>query len=447
MANLPRRHLVPETLGDDVGARHTWLHRLRKTPVLDLLRRWHRHLNRVHLANPTVRSAGKLNAVLRLVGAWQSTTQARFDRVQTFVPSALAKEPMPDEPVYSFDGFDFSYSVVASTAMQKNLRNKRVLAVVAGGLGDLVIFSQLARTLRRRFGTTIDVAHRGHLANDELIARLFQPCVVQKLPITRSVFKTYDHVLPLGMYHVLNGETIDDYFERSYGARYEAQGFEVDEDTEWNVLTRLRYRHEVDPKTSPVIFLQPRCRPLKHYPDFEALADALVQRGHKVALIGASTDSVMGDRIGKLANLCGMPVWDTMQAVKHAALVVSPDSLFLHVAGAFNVPSVSVFGPTSAYWASPYPKATVVAFGATCRFAPCWVPAEITPPCRSVASPPCLSQIPVDYLVKVIERKLAGTLSAPLVQVPRIPKIQIVRDYRDDAEPKDLFTAATRAQH
>ena len=155
--------------------------------------------------------------------------------------------------------------------------------------------------------------------------------------------------------------------------------------------------------------MQVRSRDLKTYPGMEAVAEALVARGHRVVLIGSQADTTLPDQVGKLANLCGLSLWDTIQAVRHAALVVSPDSVFMHVAGAFQIPCLAVFGPTPAYWASPYPKTTVVCHTAACRWHPCWVPNKITPPCGATVAPPCLTQIPN------LAQKQAGTpVSCPL---------------------------------
>jgi ADP-heptose:LPS heptosyltransferase len=241
---------------------------------------------------------------------------------------------------------------------------------------------------------------------------------------------SYDHVLPLGMHKVVNGDTLGDYFQRAYGVPYEPHGFARDEETEEKVFTRLKYRHGLDPAEGPIIFVQAASRPLKTYPHIEELVEALVARGHRVALIGSRRDSAMLDQPGKLANLCGLSVWSTIQLLRHAALVVTPDSVFLHVAGALGLPSLSLFGPTAAFWSSAYPKATVVSFSATCRFLPCWVPDESQPPCGERRAPPCMREIPVDFALDVIERKLAGEALGPLVEVPRIPSLQVIANHR-----------------
>jgi ADP-heptose:LPS heptosyltransferase len=228
------------------------------------------------------------------------------------------------------------------------------------------------------------------------------------------------------MYRIAIGETPSEYFYRSFGVTFRSLGFADDPETDDRVEIRLTHRHGFDLKRDRLVFIQGRCRGEKNYDHMDELGQVLVERGHKVVMIGGLVDSRLVDRPGVLANLCGMPVWQTLRALRHAALVITPDSAFMHAAGALAKPALALFGPTPSLWAEPYANTTAVVFTTLCAYLPCWVGAKDRPPCGAVHHRPCLNDIPAHDIADLAERKLAGRLDERLFEVPLMPARQIV---------------------
>jgi heptosyltransferase II len=88
-----------------------------------------------------------------------------------------------------------------------------------------------------------------------------------------------------------------------------------------------------------------------HWQGYRQVAQYMLNRGFSVVLMGSGADREVNARVGS-----GLPVMDVaghssvsdaMYLVKHAALVICNDSMALHLASAFKVPTVAVFCATS----------------------------------------------------------------------------------------------------
>lgn len=119
--------------------------------------------------------------------------------------------------------------------------------------------------------------------------------------------------------------------------------------------------------------------PAKQWPIeyFEKLAEALVERGEEIVVVGTADDISLGDRLGKrgnkpVLNLCGKTNLVQLVAIlaKSKALV-SNDSGTMHVMAALQKPQVAIFGSTSTVWTGPLnQKAKVINLGVDCS--PCF---------------------------------------------------------------------------
>jgi len=117
----------------------------------------------------------------------------------------------------------------------------------------------------------------------------------------------------------------------------------------------------------------------KRWPEkrFALVGDWATERwGAKVLLFGAHSESDITDRVARSmqsnpADLCGRTtLGQAMALIKRCNLVVSNDSGLMHVAAAFNIPLVALFGPTNPYETGPLStNATIVRHAVECS--PC----------------------------------------------------------------------------
>ncbi len=112
-------------------------------------------------------------------------------------------------------------------------------------------------------------------------------------------------------------------------------------------------------------------------PAFAACADALVERGAQVALIGAPGEESLGRAVTgamkrRAWDLTGrFDLGETAALVKRSQLVVCSDAGARHLAVGFGVPCIALFGPTSvAKTALNLERVSVVTSEVGCR--PCY---------------------------------------------------------------------------
>ncbi len=84
----------------------------------------------------------------------------------------------------------------------------------------------------------------------------------------------------------------------------------------------------------------------------EKVLEVIHRLSHPVILLGGKEDAIRGEEIekaseGKAWNACGkFTLMESASLVKHAAAIISNDTGLMHVAAAFNKPTVSVWGNT-----------------------------------------------------------------------------------------------------
>jgi ADP-heptose:LPS heptosyltransferase len=90
---------------------------------------------------------------------------------------------------------------------------------------------------------------------------------------------------------------------------------------------------------------------------FAAVAVLLAAEGHDVVISGGPGEEQLTDEIAHAAGVAkctGLSVLELLELVGHARLVLSGDTGVAHVAAAYRVPSVTLFGPVSpTRWGPP----------------------------------------------------------------------------------------------
>jgi heptosyltransferase-2 len=87
------------------------------------------------------------------------------------------------------------------------------------------------------------------------------------------------------------------------------------------------------------------------WPYYRTVAEHVLAMGRAVVLVGAPSEKEVTDNVARglpVVNLAGKTrIGDLMFVIRHAALVVCNDSMTLHLASAFKVPTVAIFCATS----------------------------------------------------------------------------------------------------
>jgi ADP-heptose:LPS heptosyltransferase len=101
---------------------------------------------------------------------------------------------------------------------------------------------------------------------------------------------------------------------------------------------------------------------------FAAVAMLLAAEGHHVLITGGPGEAQLAAQIGAAAGVgtrTGLSVRELLELVGHARLLVSGDTGVAHVAAAYQVPSVTLFGPVSpTRWGPPpHPRHQIVWHG------------------------------------------------------------------------------------
>ncbi len=121
-------------------------------------------------------------------------------------------------------------------------------------------------------------------------------------------------------------------------------------------------------------------------------------------VVGGVADISLGERVvvsseGKARSLAGRTdLRGLMRVMKHARIVISNDSGPMHIAAAFGVPVVALFGPTSAGRTGPYgPHHRIVRGSVAC--APCFR--------KECHDPACMHAITTDMVMQAVRDLLA----------------------------------------
>jgi heptosyltransferase-2/heptosyltransferase-3 len=154
--------------------------------------------------------------------------------------------------------------------------------------------------------------------------------------------------------------------------------------------------------------------PLKSWPleSWAQLADALIETGVRVVLVGAPDDSGLLERIAERMQrhglrLCGQPLHVSAAIFARCALVVSVDSAAGHLAAAVGTPTLRLYGPAPSTVFGPWPprpSQRVLATNAL-ACAPCGM--LDAPPCGARTLPACMLALGVDDVLNAASAELS----------------------------------------
>ena len=176
-------------------------------------------------------------------------------------------------------------------------------------------------------------------------------------------------------------------------------------ESELHPLRRSELGIELGVNPAPIVFCPgAEFGPAKRWPSthFARLAAALATHDDPVILLGSAGERAIGMAIADAApglcrNLCGETTLDEALAlIAGARLVVTNDSGLMHVAAAYRVPLVAVFGSSSPRYTPPLSaQAQILSLGLACG--PCFQ--RICP----LGHTDCLNRLLPDQVLEAVQ--------------------------------------------
>lgn len=146
-----------------------------------------------------------------------------------------------------------------------------------------------------------------------------------------------------------------------------------------------------------------------HWQGYRQVAEYLLHKGWQVVLTGSPQEALIAARVASGLDLLDCTgttsVEESLLLYRHAALIVCNDSMALHVASAFKIPTVAVFCATSeSFGFGPWQNRAVVVEkeGLSCK--PCARHGGMSCPNGSEG---CMRQLDAATVIKAIESLLA----------------------------------------
>jgi ADP-heptose:LPS heptosyltransferase len=166
---------------------------------------------------------------------------------------------------------------------------------------------------------------------------------------------------------------------------------------------KARYRAEFQRDGLPIIGVQPFSR--ESYRNYPMIFKAMQDLAGRARIVYFHSTAVPAEEHPNMIQVNGRPIAETLAAIAACDYFVSVDSAFLHVAAAFNIPALSIFGPIDGSMRTGHHPRSIV-IGAPSGFvcAPCWrnedTPCYLSGGQVSV----CLSSIPMKEVVDGVVR-------------------------------------------
>jgi ADP-heptose:LPS heptosyltransferase len=144
----------------------------------------------------------------------------------------------------------------------------------------------------------------------------------------------------------------------------------------------------------------------RDYPLMEKLVEMLSERYVVLLFDNEIIEGFDFENVIKVQNLS---IRNAFALAHNCNAIIAPDSAFVHFAAAFNIPTVSLFGPIDGKVRTKhYPNSTYLSAKDLFGCIPCWRNESI--PCKltGMRTSECMKKIPVELILNVLEKKLNG---------------------------------------
>ena len=264
----------------------------------------------------------------------------------------------------------------------EDLNNKSLLILRAGGMGDVIFVTPFVKKLKEKY-SNLSIT----LATDYVFTKSFEPSfdkVISFDNLTKNIFDSYDYKITLENMVENNPEAetmnIYDLHESIFKVKLDDivhPDLAVDPSTVYFLSKRLN-------KANFNIVLQLSASVIKRSIPSSVLKEFIVKYSYPntVFWIGDSIKNI--DMVDTFIKLCkrekpslrmvnfpkiGGSLLHLASLIKESDLVIGADSNYVHIAAAFNVPSVGIYGPfPSDYRIGRYDKAIGIDAISSCEY-------------------------------------------------------------------------------
>ena len=231
----------------------------------------------------------------------------------------------------------------------------RILVIRPGGFGDLLFLTPVFRHIKARF-PSVEI-HLACFAKEGSILAENTDVKTVAYPVPLALIDTYDAIVPLENtledepeFHAVDryllefGIDPEDVPDEHKKCLYTATPTELS-----GAIRTFPPRHNNFSKQAPRLAVQPvasaMCRSYSH--DLLAeVCQTLHQRGWEIFFFGAEKSLAIEEQDG-ITNLSryGLTIRQSAAVLTTCDVVLAPDSVLAHLAGAFDMPCVALYGP------------------------------------------------------------------------------------------------------
>ena len=310
-------------------------------------------------------------------------------------------------------GVEIPFKEIYTPYNKQDLSQKKVLAIRHGGGGDILFLSTAFKNLKRTFPSVkISIATSEQyfpLLNQE---KEFD--IILSLPIELSKWNEYH-------YHFIFENLIEnnpdareinayDLFLKQVGIPPKTilpslkipkitLSTKMKEKVEKNFISLKSDKKKVGIQVAS-------STPIRNYPayNFVSICNSLIAKGYEVFLFGSSIQKneidyiykAVGDNITKVI----FPLKNAIAICSFMDMFIAPDSMFIHIAGAFRIPVVGIYGPFHSSLRMKYLRNSI-GIDVKTACSPCFKHGGF--PCPKGNPSPCLNSIVPEVIIQAFE--------------------------------------------
>ena len=334
-------------------------------------------------------------------GKFYITSDEYFQKLSMFIGGAIGIE-IPFKEIYNkYEGQD--------------LNGKKLFAMRHGGGGDILFMLTALRELKRiykdsQIGIAIRKQYNALVPRDDLIYKF------HSIPIPLEEWNDYH-------YHI----TFENLIENNPDARkYNAYdlfmrqvSLDIKEVPPENKIPYIkleenerRFKYMEFPHLSnnkKKVGIQIKTSsPIRTYSPYNyiKIGQELVKKGYDVCLFGGEGEKILAER---LIKEIGIGSYNVTQSNLRGSIVtasmmnyfIAPDSMFIHIAGAFNIPTIGIYGPFHSETRMKYMKNSVgIDMNVGCS--PCLLHGHQS--CPKGDPSPCFSLVTPEIVLEAFDR-------------------------------------------